>query len=158
MPTDPLTLQVADRFEAVLDSIEAGTNYFYTPQKVSKYPLDFEDAKFGNLYEVFVGEEAGSFVEVIGREAYDATFFITVVGTVFDRSDLVTKLIKSWRDVVYAIDQDSKSSTAGTLGVLGVQVRVDEGYEASYYAEGHDGFANFKQKFRCQISGDLGDL
>lgn len=156
MPANPLILQVVERFETVLNSIQAGTNYFYTPHKVSQPPYKYENAKYGNIYLIFIGEEPGS-VEITGRENYDATFTITVIGVVFDRSNLTTRIIKSWRDVVYAIDQDSKSPDAGTLGKMSVQIRVDETYEAFYYDD-YEGFADFRQKFRCQITGDLGVL
>ena len=52
-PSNPLRLQIADRFKTVLAAIEAGDNYFYTPHKVEKFPLDYELAKYGNLYQVF---------------------------------------------------------------------------------------------------------
>lgn len=157
MPNDPISLQVADRFETVLSSIKAGTNYFYTPHKVAKIPLDYEQSKYGNLYEIYIGEETGP-VTIVGRELYDGIFYITVIGIVHDNKDLVKKIIKSWRDATRAIDVDSKSGVAGSLDNLSVQIRIEETFEASYYAETHDGFAEFRQRFRCQITGDFGEL
>ena len=50
-----------------------------------------------------------------------------------DRSDLVSKIEKAVRDVRRAIDQDSKSGAAGTLGVLAIQVRIDESPMMEYF-------------------------
>jgi len=158
MLTDPLRLQVADRFETVLNAIVAGDDYFYTPHKVAKIPLSYELAKYGNLYEVFTGEDVGS-IEITGRENYDETFYVSVVGTVFDRADLVTKVEKAIRDIRRAIDVDAKSPAAGSLGAsMTVQVRIDESPAISYFSEDKDSFAQFDQKFRVQITGDFGDL
>jgi len=157
LPNDPLRLQVADRFKTVLAAITAGSSYFYTPHKVSKFPLEYEIAKYGPLYQVFPGEEPGA-AKIIGRESYDETFYISVIGIVHDHSDLVSKMEKAVRDVRYAIDLDSKSAMAGTLGVLCVQVRIDESPVMEYFAEERDGFGQFDQKFRIQITGDFGDL
>jgi hypothetical protein len=158
MPSDPLRLQVLDRFETVLASIEAGTNYFYTPHIVSKQPIKYELAKNGNLYQTFVTEDATGPIVISGRENFDETYYISVEGVVHDRADLGTKIEKSIRDIRYVIDQDSKSSTAGTLGVLGVQVRIDESPEIAYFSEKKDDFAVFEQRFRVQITGDFGVL
>ena len=157
MPTDPLRLQVADRFEAVLAAIEAGDDYFYTPHRVAKIPLSHEDAKEGNLYMVLTGEDVGS-IEVTGRENFDETFYISVIGIVFDRKDLVSKVEKAIRDIRKAIDVDAKDATSGTLGTLTVQVRIDESPAISYYSEDRDDFAHFDQLFRVQITGDFGVL
>ena len=157
-PSDPLRLQVADRFVTVLTTIEAGDNYFYTPHKVAKIPLDYEKAKYGNLYQVFTGEDAGSIADYYQHEVYDETFYISVIGIVHDRADLVSKVEKAVRDVRYAIDQDSKSGAAGSLGVLTVQVRIDESPMMEYFSEERDSFAQFDQKFRVHITGDIGDL
>lgn len=157
MPTDSLRLQVLDRFEAVLDSIEAGTDYFYTPHKVSKSPIPYELAKHGPLYQIFLAEDVGN-IPITGRENYDETYYISVEGVVHDRADLGTKIEKAIRDVRYAIDLDSKSAIAGTLGVLAVQIRIDESPEVAYFSEKHDNFAVFDQKFRVHITGDFGVL
>jgi len=154
---NPLRLQVADRFATVLEAITAGDSYFYTPHLVSKFPVEYELAKYGPLYQVFPGEEAGR-IEITGRENYDETFYISIIGIVHDTSDLVSKLEKAVRDIRKAIDLDSKSETAGTLGVLTVQVRVDESPIMEYFAEEKNGFGQFDQKFRVQITGDFGDL
>ena len=93
-----------------------------------------------------------------GRENFDETYYISIEGVVHDRADLGTKLEKAIRDVRYAIDQDAKSSAAGSLGVLAVQVRIDESPEVAYFSKNKDNFAVFDQKFRVQITGDFGDL
>jgi len=158
MPTDPLRLQVLDRFETVLNSIEAGIDYFYTPHKVSQDPIPYEQAKYGPLYQAFMAEETTGEIVVSGRENYDETFYVSVEGVVHSRSKLGAMMEKAIRDVRYAIDQDSKSGVAGSLGVLGIQVRIDESPEVAYFSKNKDNFAVFEQKFRAQITGDFGDL
>lgn len=158
MPSDPLRLQVLDRFETVLNSIEAGTNYFYTPHEVSKSPIAYELAKHGPLYQALVTEDATGEIVITGRENYDETYYISVEGVVHDRADLGTKLEKAIRDVRYAIDQDAKSSAVGSLGALTVQVRIDGSPDVAYFSEKRDDFAVFEQMFRIQITGDFGVL
>ncbi len=157
MATDPKILTVANRIEAVLSAIEAGPTYHYTPHKVAKIPLSYENAKYGNLYQVLMGETTGP-LEIIGREAFDGTFRFTIIATVFDRSDLVTKITRTWADVTHAIDTDAKSEVTGSLGELSVQVRFDETFEAMYYSEDQNDFADIYIRFRAQLTGDLGEL
>lgn len=151
-PADPKRLQVADRFETVLNAITAGENYFYAPHKVAKKLLDYELAKYGPIYMV-LSESEGNIV-FSGHELFDETFHISVHGVVHERDDLVEKVEKAIRDVRYAIDQDSKTVSSGTLMTLCEQVRIDEPPEVDYWED----FAFFRQRFRNQISGDFGEL
>lgn len=152
MPTDPKRLQVADRYETVLNAIEAGDNYFFTPHEVAKRLLEYENAKHGPLYMV-LSESEGNIV-FSGHELFDETFYISVHGIVHDRDDLVTAVEKAICDVRLAINEDSKGTTGSSLGVMCEQVRIDEPPEIDYW----DDFAFFRQRFRNQISGDFGEL
>lgn len=156
-PTDPLRLQVADRFVTVLNAIEAGDDYFYKPHKVAKIPIDYENAKNGPLYMIFTGEEPGT-IEFAGTDLYDESFFITVQGIVHDRTDLVSKVEKAIRDVRRAINEDSKSGVSSTLGTLADETISTESPEIAYFSAERDDFALFEQKFRVLISGDFGEL
>jgi hypothetical protein len=151
-PTDPKRLQVADRYETVLNAITASNDYFFTPHEVAKKLLEYENAKHGPLYMV-LSESEGN-IGFSGHELFDETFYISVHGIVHDRDDLVTKVEKAVRDVRRAINEDSKSTAAGTLMNLCEQVRIDEPPEIDYW----DDFAFFRQRFRNQISGDFGEL
>lgn len=151
-PADPKRLQVADRYETVLNTIEAGDNYFFTPHEVAKKLLDYEDAKNGPLYMV-LSESEGN-IEFSGHELFDETFHISVHGIVHDRNDLVAKVEKAIRDIRKAINDDSKSSAADSLMNLCEQVRIDDPPEVDYFED----FGFFRQRFRNQISGDFGEL
>lgn len=156
-PSDPLRLQVADRFVTVLNSIEAGDNYFYKPFKVAKIPIPFEDAKNGPLYMVFTGEEPGT-IEFAGTDLYNETFIISVQGIIHDRTDLVSRLERAIRDIRKAINGDTKSGSAGTLGVLTDECIPPESPEIAYFSKERDDFAVFEQKYRVLINGDFGEL
>ena len=150
--TDPLRLQVLDRFYTALEAIRAGDDYYYTPHKVAKAMLSFENAKYGPLYMTLPESDGELFDE--SDMHYTETFHVSVKGIVHDRADLGTILEKAIRDVRYAIDQDARSSTAGTLGVLCDLVSIDEPPDVDYF----DDFGFFEQRFRVQISGDYRTL
>ena len=156
-PSDPLRLQILNRFETVLNAIETGDNYFYTPHKVSKHPISYELAKNGPLYMVFTGEEGGP-IEFAGTDLYDEKFTVSVQGIVFDRADLISKLEKAIRDVRKAVNDDSKSGAAGSLGVLAHQTIAERSPEVGYFSADKDDFAVFEQKYQVTISGDFGQL
>jgi hypothetical protein len=151
-PTDPKRLQVADRFETVINAITAGDNYFFTPHKVAKKLLEYGDAKYGPLYMIL--DDSGGEIVFSGHELFDETFYISVHGIVHDRDDLVTAVEKAVRDVRRAVNEDSKSTASGSLMNITEQVRIDEPPELDYFED----FAFFRQRFRNQISGDFGEL
>ena len=157
-PTAPIRVTVINRILTVLGAISAGDTYFYTPHKTveDSEGVDFALAKNGPLYILFLGE-GESAIDVVGRETYDETFYPIIRGVVHARSGIITKMLKSNKDVRKAIDTDSKSGAAGSLGALCVQVRIDESPEWFYFEDSME-FAGFDQRIRVQITGDLGDL
>ena len=156
-PSDPLRLQILNRFETVLNAIETGDNYFYTPHKVSKHPISYELAKNGPLYMVLLAEEGGP-IKFSGTNLYDGEFIVSVQGIVFDRSNLGQKLINATADIQRAINEDSKSGASGSLGALAHQVITKNFAEVGYFSADKDDFAVFEQKYQVTISGDFGEL
>ena len=88
------------------------------------------------------------------QKIYDETFHIAINGVVYDAEDPVSKVEKAIRDIRKAINDDSVDFSAGTLGSLCVQVRIDKPPEIEYF----ENFAFFEQLFRNHISGNFGDL
>lgn len=157
-PANPLRLQVIDRIVAVLKAIVAGDNYFYTPYEVNKRLVLPEEAKGFPSYSVHA--DSGGVIECSGAGAdeYTADFFINVKGVVKDMAAPGDVLIKCHRDVCKAIDTDSISGTAGSLGALGVETRVEEMPATDNGNWSPVGFAGFDQRIRCRIAGSYGEL
>jgi len=158
-PTDPLTLQIIDRIITVLKAIIAGENYFYTPYAVAKKFTHWQEASMTPTkphYMVF--RDSGGSIEFAGTDLYDEHWYINIKGYVKDNSDTVTKLEKAIRDIRKAINDDSKSAVAGSLGALGVQTifeeppTTDNGYLSS------EGFGFFDMRIKVITSGDFGEL
>jgi len=155
-PADPLVLKVIDRIVAVLQAITAGANFFYTPYLVTKRFIHWAEANGFPTYMVHL-DSTGEVVYA-GEGIFDMTFYISVKGIVSneqgDVDNTVDPLVKAWRDVTKAIDDDAKSPTAGTLGALTVQVRIDESPET----DNGEGFGFFDQRIRVQTTGEFGTL
>lgn len=158
-PIDPLALQIIDRIITALKAIKAGDDFFYTPYDVAKKFVHWEEAKVKAsrpLYMVF--RDSGGSIEFAGTNLYDEHWFINVKGYVKHNSDTVTPLEKAIRDIQKAINDDSKSSDAGSLGRLGIQVifeeppTTDNGYLSS------QGFGFFEQRVKVISTGDFGEL
>jgi len=158
-PTNPLALQIIDRIIAVLKGITAGDDFFFTPYDVAKKFIHWEEAVLTPTkphYMVF--RDSGGSIEFAGTDLYDEHWYINIKGYVKDNSDTVTKLEKAIRDIRKAINDDSKSAVAGSLGALGVQTifeeppSTDNGYLSS------EGFGFFEQRVKIITSGDFGEL
>ena len=155
-PSDPLRLQVANRFVTVLEAITAGSDYFYTPFEVIKRIILPEEANGTPTYMVV--PEGGGNIDFSGTNLYDEKYKLVVHGIVEDNVDIVTKMERAIRDIRKAINDDSKSGAAGSLGVLCVQVRVLETVETDGGAFSVIGKGYFAQPFDIEISGDFGEL
>jgi hypothetical protein len=153
-----LRLQVINRIVTVLQAITAGATYWVKPYEVSKRLTLIEDAQDFPYYMVFSGS-GGRGVELQGApDNYLESFRVIVKGVVQSDTDTVTALEKSLQDIRLAINTDSKSGAAGSLGVLCVQavmfgpVETDEGLLSD------DGFAYFEQPIDVEIEGDFGTI
>lgn len=153
-PSEPLRLTVLKRFETILGAISAGDTYHYTPHKVDKHPIPYELAKYGPLYQIFSGDEAGPVDQAHrGHGIYSETFHVNIQGFVHDRTDLTTKLEKALADVREAVNTDALSAATGSLGAITDQVRMDESAESGYFSDTEDDFALFNQRWRVEITG-----
>lgn len=158
-PTDPLSQQCIDRVVTVLGAITAGANYFYTPLAVLKEVLIWREAKLTRDKPLYmVSRASGGAITNIGTNLYEMEFFISVQGYVKDPSDAVTKLCRAIRDVQKAINDDSASEAAGSLGALAAAVTMEESPETDngYFSPEDIGW--FDQLVRVRIDGDFREL
>ena len=155
-PSASLRIQVINRVVAVLQAIVAGADYFYTPYAVVKKYLTESELKGYPTYMVFAS--TGGNIEIASTNLYDETFMVSIKGWVSDPADTVTKVENAVRDIRRAINEDSKLGTAGSLGALTVEVRIEEPPDTD---DGYWSIANlgwFDQRIRVTISGDFGEL
>jgi hypothetical protein len=158
MPATPLRLQVINRIVAVLQGISTGATYFYTPGAVIKRFVHWAEVKSFPTYMVFTG--SGGTVELSGAAGdaseYTEDFFISIKGWVKDSEDTVTRLENCIADIRKAIDADSRSGAAGSLGALAVETRIEESPETDDGYLSLEGFGFFDQKIRISIAGVMG--
>jgi hypothetical protein len=153
-PAIPLRLKILDRLVAVLTGIVTGADYFYTPAEVLKRLVAIDECSGFPVYMVF--PVPGGPIEHSGApDGYDEDMEILIKGYVKDTLDPVTKAERCLRDVRRAINEDSKSGVAGTLGVLAVETRIEASPETEFSI---DGFGGFDQRIRVKITGTFGTL
>jgi hypothetical protein len=157
-PAEPLRLQIINRIVTVLENIVAGDTYFYTSGAVVKRFIHWTECKAFPTYMVFAAP--GGTVELSGAAGddseYTEDFFVSVKGIVKDNVDTVTRLENCIADVRKAIDADSRSGAAGTLGVLAEQTRIEDSPETDDGYLSLEGFGFFDQKIRVSIAGVMG--
>jgi hypothetical protein len=160
-PATPLRLQVIERICTVLQAIIAGANYWYTPDSgaVIKRMMVLEQVVHFPTYMVFSGAAEGK-IELSGAAGddseYTEDFVVTIKGIVKDSLDTVTPLERCLADVRKAVDADSRSKIAGTLGALCVQCRIED---SAWTDDGEFsiwGFGAFSQKVLISIAGPMG--
>jgi len=158
VPTTPLRLQVIDRIVAVLQGITTGATYFYTPGEVAKRFIHWGEAKAFPTYMVFTAP--GGTVELSGAAGddseYTEDFYVSIKGIVKDNLDTVTRLERCIADIRKAIDADSRSGVAGSLGALAVETRIETAPETDDGYLSLEGFGFFDQKVRVSIAGVMG--
>ena len=158
-PTNPLTQQIIERVITVLEAITAGDNFFFTPFEVIKRYVHWREARLTPtkpLYMVF--RDSGGVITNIGENRYEDDYFINIKGYVQDPSDTVTKLERAIRDVCKAINDDSASEAAGSLGALAAAVTIEEPPETDNGYLSLEGFGFFDQRIRIRIDGNFGEL
>jgi hypothetical protein len=157
-PATPLRLQVIDRIVAVLQGISTGATYFYTPGEVAKRFIHWSECKAFPTYMVFTA--SGGKVELSGAAGddseYTEDFYVSIKGIVKDSVDTVTKLERCIADIRKAIDADSRSGAAGSLGVLAVETRIEDSPETDDGYLSLEGMGFFDQKIRVSIAGVMG--
>jgi len=162
MPTPTalsLRLQVINRIETVLKAITTGATFWVTPYQVTKRLILLEQAQGFPVYMVFSGAGGSGGIEHSGAsDEYDETFRVIVKGIVQDNSDTVTALEKSIQDIRLAINTDSTSGVAGTLGTLAIQTLMYGQVETDEGLLSDEGFAYFEQPVDITIAGRFGEL
>jgi hypothetical protein len=164
MPTpssEPLRLQVINRIVTVLSAITAGATYWYTPSQVCKRYIHPQEVQGDITYMVSTG--SGGQLDLAGMagasSVYDEDLIISVKGYVRHDSDTVTVLERALHDVRNAIDADARDEvTAGSLGVLTVECRIERGPETDNGYFSLMGLGFFDQEIRCRITGTYGEL
>jgi hypothetical protein len=159
---NPLRLQVIDRIYAVLGAITTGASYFYAPAQVTKKFVHWAEAIDFPVYMVF-SDSQGS-IELTGAAGseteYSETFNLNIKGIISDPSDTVSVLEKCLRDIRKAINDDSISSSAGSLmqipGVI--QVEIVDGAETDNGYLSAEGKGFFEQRIKVTICGKYGEL
>lgn len=154
-PTEPLLLRVRDRIVTVLKTIVAGDDYNRTPYDVTERLVHWREARGYPLFMVYI--ESAEPPEFAGANHYEQNIIFTVKGYVKNKTDTGKEMLLSITDIRRAINLDSKSGAAGTLGVLTTQARIadfwtDNGYLAL------EGFGFFEQKIAIEVTGDEGEL
>lgn len=156
--TNPLRLQVIDRFVTVLAAVVTGSSYFFTPGKVAKRFMHLDEISAFPCYMVTAGDK-GQQIELTGApDEYTEWFSVSVKGVIKDSEDTVTTCEQALRDVRKAINEDSKSGAAGSLGVLTDEVLAVEGPDMDDGMLSLQGYGFFDQRFRVRIHGDFGVL
>jgi hypothetical protein len=157
-PAIPLRLQVINRIVEVLGGIVTGPVYFYTSGVVVKRFVHWSECKAFPTYMVFTAP--GGTVELSGAAGddseYTEDFYVSVKGIVKDNVDTVTRMERCIADIRKAIDADSRSGVAGSLGVLAVQARIEDSPETDDGYLSLEGFGFFDQKIRVSIAGVMG--
>lgn len=157
-PPDPLTLQVIDRIVTVLKGIVGGADYFYTVgenvikgakhyQEVTSFPFDMVSAETEDRKPEYLPDNLVRKYMAVSVKAYvDA-----------EGGEPVTKLLKHLRDVQKAINEDSRSGTAGALGAIADFTEI-ETVETDNGMLALEGYGYFDQRVVVCITGNWGTL
>ena len=157
--TSPKRLLVIDRCVAVLKAIDPSLGFFYPAYAVQKRLMHFKECGGFPTYMVFMGAASGAPEAHLDNE-YVETLAISIQGWVdMELGEPQSKLCKCIRDVQKAINDDSKSVTAGSLGVLCANGMCDiGGVETDNGGFSLEGFAFFEQTVSVKLVGDWGEL
>jgi hypothetical protein len=128
MLNEPKRLQVIKRIVSVLQSITAGSDYFYTPGAVMMRFVHWAEAPAYPCYMVFSG--SGGAIEATAQAVpyveHTETFEVSIKGYVKDDTDTVSVMEKCLADIKKAIYADFRSGASGSLGNLAVNLEFDE--------------------------------
>ena len=157
-PTNPIRLQVIDRVVTVLGAITAGADYFFTPGRVYKRWVHLDEINAFPCYMVTASDKGGPIDTSGAPHVYEETFYISIKGVIKDSNDTVTKCEQALRDIRYAINTDSKSGVAGSLGALTDSIKCTEGPDMDDGYLSLEGYGFFDQRVEVKIHGDFGEL
>ena len=145
---EPKRLQVIDRIVAVLRAMREGEGYWYTAAEVVKQIVHDREVTRFPFYMVEYESSPGPPKSELNHR-YQEDLAIIIKGACDkEAGDTTTKLERCIRDVRTAIDADTSSGVAGSLGALGVIVAID-----SLETEHDAGYGVFNQRFIARIKG-----
>ena len=153
-PADPLRLQVMNRVKTVLQAIQSGSEYFYTPHEVILGRKNPE--KLTGCPTYMIWPEKGSVRSNEIGHVHHETLPIIIWGKTKSNDDLLTTNERAVRDVRKAISEDMKLKTAGTLGALAYQMETKESPITDYDYEHKEAY--FLLRIEFTFSGDFGVL
>lgn len=142
-------------FYKKIDHITVGDDYHRTPYDVTARFVHWREASGYPLYMVYI--ESSEPPEFAGTELYDQNVIFTIKGYVKHDSDTLKEMLYSMADIRKAINTDSKSGVAATLGTLTVQTRIQDFWTDDGYLS-LEGFGFFNLRISVTISGDEGEL
>jgi hypothetical protein len=155
-PAETKRVLVIDRIVDVLKAIREGASYFYTPASVEKRYTHWKEVTRGPAYSVAV-DSGGKLT--YGLNGYvTEELYINVKGVVLEERDAVTAIARCIRDARTAIDADMASAAAGSLGSLCKGLFFDEPPDTDNGYLSLEGKAQFEQRVRIVISGQIGTL
>jgi hypothetical protein len=157
MPTKGKKLQALERVVAVLNAIQAGADYWFKPYAVNMRFTHWSECTGFPTYSVHINGSPR--MTICGpSNLWDEDMTISIKGIVQDNYDTTTKILKCIQDIRRAVDADSMSGVAGTLGTLAVECVPDEGFETDDGYLSMEGFGFFDQKYRIKVSGEPAEL
>ena len=142
-------------FYKKIDYIMVGDDYHRTPYEVIARFVHWREASGYPLYMVYI--ESSEPPEFAGTELYDQDVIFTIKGYVKHDSDTLKEMLYSMADIRKAINADSKSGAAGTLGTLTVQTRISDFWTDNGYLS-LEGLGFFELKIAVTVSGDEGEM
>lgn len=155
--TDPLRLQIIDRIVEVLESIQAGAEYFYTPYAIVKRVAHHLDAP-GFPYYMVYPDTSPSPAEWAGQQLADELMAVTVKGYVdLENDEAATKLEKCLADIRKAVMADQANGGDGSLNALCLACNI-EGVETDGGLLALEGRGYFDQRFVFRIPLVWGSL
>jgi len=156
-PEQSIRLKVRERIVVVLGAIVTGTDYWKAPYEVARRFIGWMEAKGFPTYMVMIG--TGGNTDLAGApDEYEEEFNVTIKGIVQDNEDPTAAIEHCVQDIRKAINRDSKSGVAGSLGALCDQVIQEEGIETDNGYLSVEGFGYFEFLVHIKIHGDYGVL
>jgi len=150
---EPKRLLIIERVVTVLKAMRQGEGYWYTAADVVKQVVHEREVLKFPFYMVEYESSPGSPKSNINHQFTEDLAIIIKGACDGEAGDTTTKLERCIRDVRTAIDADTSSVAAGSLGALGAVVTID-----ALEIEHDEKYGYFNQRFIAHIRGDWRSL
>jgi len=150
---EPKRLQIIERWVTVLKAMRQGDGYWYTASEVVKQIVHEREVTAFPFYMVEYESSPGPPKSNLNHGFTEDLAVIVKGACDHEAGDTTTKLERCIRDVRTAIDADTSSGVAGSLGALGVIVTID-----ALEIEHDEKYGYFNQRFIAHIRGDWRSL